>query len=74
MRGVINFFTTLQFIFLGSVIGKIGGNLILIYAMSNPSELSSWFSGVYESGLFNFALIGVCAMLKGICRFIDERI
>ena len=74
MSFLISLLTTLQFLFLGSFIGKIGGNLILMYARSNPSGLASWYSGVYESGLYSFALIGICAALKGIFRFIEDRI
>ena len=73
MRGIINFFTTLQFLALGSILGSLIANIIFIYAFSNPNGIQ-WYTGLYEECLKYFALIGVFAVIKGICRFIDERI
>ena len=72
---IIYAFTLLQFLAIGSGLGKLIGDVIgIIWFPENMTALSDpWYLSSLEYLWSCLAFIGICAIIKGILRFIENR-
>ena len=60
----------------GSALGKFIAEAVIYFAVPSLSGVLTdpWYRGSIEYAWSCFAVIGICALFKGIFRFIQDRI